>query len=80
MKQRYQVLVKIGEQILHDKKYTCFREISEDLNLTYQQTADISINRPNKFLNNKFKYAPVITINKISVDNINNAKESEEAC
>ena len=53
MKQRYQVLVKIGEQILHDKKYTCFREISEDLNLTYQQTADISINRPNKFLNNK---------------------------
>lgn len=77
MKQRYNVLVRIGEQIIHNKNYRCLKEIGEDLNLTYQQTADISINRPNKFLNNKFKYAPEISIKKISIDNINNAEESK---
>ena len=42
MKTRYNVLVKIGEQILHNEDYSTFKEISEDLNLTYQQTADLS--------------------------------------
>ena len=77
MKQRYNVLVRIGEQIIHNKNYRCLKEIGEDLNLTYQQTADISINRPNKFINNKFKFAPTISIKKISLDSINNAEESE---
>tara|TARA_R100000654_G_scaffold6346_2_gene16710 strand:- start:10943 stop:11194 length:252 start_codon:yes stop_codon:yes gene_type:complete len=76
MKQRYNVLVRIGEQIIHNKNYRCLKEIGEDLNLTYQQTADISTNRANKFLNNKFKYAPQISIKKISY-NINNAEESK---
>ena len=77
MRTRYNVLVQIGEQILHNKNYRCLKEIGEDLNLTYQQTADISINRPNKFIDNKFKFAPTISIKKISLDSINNAEESE---
>jgi hypothetical protein len=76
MKQRYNVLVRIGEQIIHNKNYRCLKEIGEDLNLTYQQTADISTNRANKFLNNKFKYAPQISIQKISIPN-KDAQETE---
>ena len=55
MRPRYNVLVYINSQILHNKNYRSLKEIGEDLNLTYQQTADLSIKRSNKFINNKFK-------------------------
>ena len=75
---KWNVLVQINEHLLHDKEYTCFKEIATDLNLSYQQVADISTNRNNKFMNNKFKYAPVIIIEKLSCDIINNGEEGEE--
>ena len=77
MRPRYNVLVYINSQILHNKNYRSLKEIGEDLNLTYQQTADLSINRSNKFINNKFKYAPTISIKKIDYS-IKDAEEGEE--
>ena len=77
MRPRYNVLVYINSQILHNKNYRSLKEIGEDLNLTYQQTADLSIKRSNKFINNKFIYAPTISIKKIDYS-IKDAEEGEE--
>jgi len=63
---RWQVIVTIDDHTLHDQTYSSFKEIGEDLNLTLQQVSDISINRKNKFKNNKFRFAPQIKINKLS--------------
>jgi hypothetical protein len=58
--------VKIMDTILHTQTYNNLRDICKELNLSYQQVADISAKRRNKFHENNFKYAPQITINKIS--------------
>jgi hypothetical protein len=58
--------VTIDEQTLHDEIYSSFKDIGKDLNLSIQQISDISINRKNKFKNNKFRYAPQIKIDKLS--------------
>ena len=67
---RWRVLVTIDADLvlvtLHDKTYSSFKEISEDLNLSLQQVGDISINRKNKFKNNKFRYSPLTKIDKLT--------------
>ena len=63
---RWRVIVTIDEQTLHDKIYSSFKDIGKELNLSIQQVSDISINRKNKFKNNKFRYAPQIKIDKLS--------------
>jgi|TARA_Y100000310_G_C20595968_1_gene770521 hypothetical protein len=60
----YSCSVRIGEIILLKDRYTTLNEIAKDLNLTYQQVADISANRKSKFVN-QFKYQPKIEIEKI---------------
>jgi hypothetical protein len=60
--------VKVMDTIIHSETYDTLRDICKELNLSYQQVADISCKRRNKFDDNKFKYAPKITINKISLN------------
>ena len=62
---RFECIVKIMDDIIHNQTYSKLGDICDDLNLSYQQVADISSNRRNKFGSNKFKFAPEITINKI---------------
>ncbi len=62
---RWRCVVTIDDTTLHDKLYWCFKEIAEELSLSYQQVSDISVNRKNKFKNNKFRYAPQIKIEKV---------------
>ena len=66
MKNRFICIVSINDNELHKQEYKTLKDISNDLNLTYQQVADLSVGRPNKFINNKFKYSPKIRIEKIS--------------
>ena len=66
MKNRFTCIVMLGDNCLHKEEYKTLQEISDDLNLTYQQVADCSSGRPNKIFNNKFKYSPQIRIEKIS--------------
>ena len=53
------------DNIIHDQTYKALSEICKDLTLSYQQVADISSKRRNKFDSNKFKFAPQISIIKI---------------
>ena len=48
-------------------KNKTLKDIAEDLGLTYQQIADISVGRMKKFMKGGFKYQPTIDIQKISV-------------
>ena len=63
---RWRCVVSINDDVLHDKLYWCFKEICDELSLSYQQVSDISVNRKNKFKNNKFRYAPLIKIEKLN--------------
>ena len=63
---RFECIVKIMDDIIHNQVYSKLGDICDDLHLSYQQVADISSNRKNKFESNKFKFAPRITIIKIS--------------
>ena len=60
----WEVVVSIGDTILHKEEYISLRDIAEELNLSYHQVADISAGR--KKQNTNFKYQPIIEINKIS--------------
>jgi hypothetical protein len=60
----WDVVVRIGEDTIHDKQYISIKDIAEDLNLTYQQVSDLSIGRSKRFDSN-FKYQPKIQIKKI---------------
>ena len=64
-KMKFKCEVSLNVQILHDKTYKSLKDIGDDLQLTYQQVADISSDRRNKFRDSKFKYAPDIRIQKI---------------
>ena len=74
MRLRYRCIVLLEDKELHNQLYKSYQDISDDLNLTYQQVADISIQRTNgcAFNNNKFKYAPQIMIEKLSLVDIKN--------
>tara|TARA_R110000803_G_scaffold35001_2_gene76035 strand:- start:1341 stop:1568 length:228 start_codon:yes stop_codon:yes gene_type:complete len=74
MRLRYQVIVKVGDNLLHQKEYKCYKEICEDLCLSYQQVADIAVGRSKQF-NKTFKYSPQIDINKISTSYYNGQEE-----
>ena len=63
---RWRCVVSIQDNILHDKLYWGFKEICDELCLSYQQVSDILINRKNKFKNNKFKFSPEIKIEKLN--------------
>lgn len=63
---RFSCEISILENTIHSKIYNSLRDICDELNISYQQAADISANRRNKFHESKFKYAPQITIKKIS--------------
>jgi hypothetical protein len=67
MKNRFICKVCVGDTELHSKEYKTLKEIAEDLGLTYQQIADISVGRMKKFSRGGFKYQPSIEIQKISV-------------
>jgi len=75
MRLRYRCVVYLDDKELHNQLYKSYKDISDDLNLTYQQVADISSQRTNGcvFNNDKFKYAPHIMIEKISQLDIKNA-------
>ena len=62
---KFRCVVRVMDNILHDQTYTALSEICKDLTLSYQQVADISSKRRNKFDSNKFKFAPQISIIKI---------------
>ena len=62
----YSVLIKIGEQVLHENDYPTLSSVAQDLNLTYAQVADLSIGRSKKF-ESDFKYQPKIEIRKLSM-------------
>jgi hypothetical protein len=64
---KFNCIVSVCGQELHNQKYKTLREIATDLELTYQQVADISTGRFRKSLRNNFKYAPEIKIEKISL-------------
>ena len=59
------VIVRIGEEAIHNQQYISLRDVAKDLNLSYQQVADLSVGRSKKF-NSNFKYQPKIEIKKIS--------------
>ena len=67
MNSRFICKVCVGDTELHSKEYTTLKEIAEDLGLSYQQAADISVGRMKKFVKGSFKYQPTIDIQKISV-------------
>lgn len=69
----YSVLVKIGEQVIHEDEYISLRDIAQDLNLSYQQVANLSCGRCKAFSPGQvagFKYNPQVEIKKLStIDN-----------
>ena len=67
MKNRFICKVCVGDTELHSAEYKTLKEIAEDLGLSYQQAADISVGRMKKFIKGGFKYQPTIDIQKISV-------------
>ena len=67
MKNRFSCVVSIGDTQLHHGEYKTLKEIAEDLQLTYQQVADISVGRFRKSDKNIFKYQPQIKIQKLSI-------------
>ena len=77
MRFRYQVIVRVGDNLLHQKDYKCYKEISSDLCLTYQKVADIAVGRSKQFHSN-FKYSPQIVINKISPSYYNGVSNSNQ--
>jgi hypothetical protein len=67
MKNRFICKVCVGDIELHSKEYKTLKDISQDLGLSYQQVADISVGRMKKFQVGDFKYQPRVNIEKISV-------------
>ena len=63
----YSVLVKIGEQIIHDHEYISLKDIADDLNLSYQQVANLSCGRCKTWSQSTFKYNPQVEIKKLSI-------------
>ena len=66
MNSRFICKVCVGETELHSGEYKTLKEIAEELSLTYQQVADISVGRYKKFNKGSFKYQPQVSIQKIS--------------
>lgn len=73
----WDILIKQGDYILHNKQYTTLREAGEDLGLTYSQICELGPKGRCKKKSINFKFMPEIKITKIGVlpqqeQNINN--------
>ena len=58
-----QDIIRYNDSLLYN-----LREIANELSLTYQQVADISVGRYKKFNKSSFKYQPQVSIQKISIN------------
>ena len=58
--------VEINGEEHHNKDYKSLKEISNELKLSYQQVADLSINRVKRRTTNNFIFHPIITISKVN--------------
>jgi len=67
----YSVLVKIGEQVIHEHQYISLKDIADDLNLSYQQVANLSCGRCKVSNLSGFKYNPQVEIKKLSTQDNN---------
>lgn len=68
-KKCWKVLIKQGDEILHNKEYTTLKDASSDLGLTYSQICELGPNGRCKKKSLNFKFMPNIHITKI-VDTI----------
>jgi hypothetical protein len=68
MNSRFICRVCVGETEIHSGEYKTLKEIAQDLSLSYQQVADISVGRYKKFRKTSFKYQPQVFIQKISIN------------
>ena len=60
----WEAVVVIDDNIIHQSRYLSLTDIANDLNLSYNQVAAISVGRSKRF-ESEFKYQPKIQINKI---------------
>tara|TARA_R110000787_G_scaffold278689_1_gene388532 strand:+ start:29 stop:250 length:222 start_codon:yes stop_codon:yes gene_type:complete len=60
----WEAVVVIDDNIIHQSRYISLTDIANDLNLSYNQVAAISVGRSKRF-ESEFKYQPKIQINKI---------------
>ena len=78
MRKRYSVKVEVNNNEVHNASYCSLFDIATDLGLTYDAVASISCGRSRLYTGEGFKYNPKIVIEKILVNNIDNAKESKK--
>tara|TARA_Y100001937_G_C7117732_1_gene330956 strand:+ start:62 stop:331 length:270 start_codon:yes stop_codon:yes gene_type:complete len=78
MRKRYCVKVEINNNEVHNASYCSLFDIATDLGLTYDAVASISCGRSKLYTGEGFKYNPKIVIEKILVNNIDNAEESKK--
>tara|TARA_R100000664_G_C2639890_1_gene65404 strand:- start:222 stop:491 length:270 start_codon:yes stop_codon:yes gene_type:complete len=78
MRKRYSVKVEINNNEVHNASYCSLFDIATDLELTYDAVASISCGRSKLYTGEGFKYNPKIVIEKILVNNIDNAEESKK--
>ena len=62
MKNRFICKVCVGDTTLHTQEYKTLKAIAEDLSLSYQQVADISVGRYQRYSKSNFKYQPEVSI------------------
>jgi|TARA_R100001163_G_scaffold8009_1_gene8131 hypothetical protein len=78
MRKRYSVKVEVNNNEVHNASYCSLFDIATDLGLTYDAVASISCGRSRLYTGEGFKYNPKIVIEKILVNNIDNAEESKK--
>lgn len=78
MRKRYSVKVEVNNNEVHNASYCSLFDIAIDLGLTYDAVASISCGRSRLYTGEGFKYNPKIVIEKILVNNIDNAEESKK--
>ena len=76
----WRILIKQGEQILHEETYKTLKDAGEDLGLTYSQICELGPHGRNKKKSIRFKFMPKIVIEKIgAIDKeYEDMKEKEE--
>ena len=61
----FKCIIKLHDEIIHDKEYKTLKDISEDIGLTYNMVADISCNRKKQTKYKNFIYMPDISIMRL---------------
>tara|TARA_R110000803_G_scaffold40122_6_gene86480 strand:+ start:6937 stop:7185 length:249 start_codon:yes stop_codon:yes gene_type:complete len=70
--------IHLNGDLIHDEDYPTLKDISNDIGLSYNIIADISSQRKKNHAYNKFKYQPIIDIqrlNKIVKENVDSVLE-----